>query len=64
MWRQLSIFGAILLLITISFSGCVEEKAKPKLEISFDTESSGFPVQLIVTSLSRLHFLIAPPLVS
>ncbi len=51
MWRQLSIFGAILLLITISFSGCVEEKAKPKLEISFDTESSEFPVQLIVTSV-------------
>jgi len=50
MWKKISIFGIILLLITISFSGCVEE-SKPKLEISFDIESSEFPVQLIVTSV-------------
>ena len=51
MWKKISIFGIILLLITISFSGCVEEESKPKLEISFDTDSSEFPVQLTVSSV-------------
>jgi len=51
MWKQLSTIGIILLLITIFFSGCVEEESKPKLEIFFDTDSSEFPVQLIVTSI-------------
>ena len=51
MWKKILISGIILLLIALSFSGCVEEEPKSKLEIFFDTDSSEFPVKLIITSI-------------
>ena len=51
MKKQLLIFLMMIMMVTISYSGCVEEELKPKLEMSFDTDSSEFPVQLIVTSV-------------
>ncbi len=52
MKKQLLIFVMIIMMVTIFYSGCVEEEElKPKLEMSFDTDSSEFPVELIVTSV-------------
>jgi len=50
MWKVISIVSLVILILSF-YSGCLEEQSSTKLEMVIETDSSEFPVQLIVTSI-------------